>query len=212
MALAGILTGPEIHYEIHQGRISVNPFDAKRINPASLDLTLGTGVAIYKGTYSDLNESNPSAVQDGRFFRGADCPILDSKKPWEVDRFEIDPQVGWVLKPGICYLMHTEEVVHTRCFVPVLDGKSSIGRMFVKVHETAGYGDAGFNGQYTLEVTAQIPVRVYPGMRFCQIRFNTMVGMPLLYSAKGHYQGAAAQGAVATQAYRQFDESPQNGE
>ncbi len=214
MHLAGILTGPQVQEELRQGRIQISPFDSKYVNPGSVDLTLGTGVAIYKGTYTDVGPilGTPHTTQDGRFFQSVTCPVFDSKERWLVDRFEMDPKQGWVLKPGICYLMHTAEVVHTRHYVPVLDGKSSIGRMFVKVHETAGYGDSGFNGQYTLEVTAQIPVRVYPGMRFCQIRFTTMVGEPLLYSEKGHYQGSSARGAVETQAYRQFDDRLPSGE
>jgi len=89
--------------------------------------------------------------------------------------------------------------------VPVIDGKSSIGRLFIAMHITAGYGDTGFNGQYTLEVTAVHPVIVYPGMRFCQMRFHTTVGEVLDYAnCDSHYTGANAMGPVASQAYKQF--------
>lgn len=86
--------------------------------------------------------------------------------------------VELTLEPRKLYLLHTAERVSTKAFVPVLDGKSSIGRLGICIHLTAGYGDPGFDGQYTLEVTCVIPVRIYAGMRFCQMRFHTMVGEP----------------------------------
>ena len=98
--------------------------------------------------------------------------------------------------------MHTVERIRTDFYNPVLDGKSSIGRLFVKVHETAGYGDPGFNGQYTLEVTTSMfPVRLYPGMRICQIRFHTLEGALASYEETGHYKGEAAQGAVGSKVH-----------
>jgi dCTP deaminase len=107
------------------------------------------------------------------------------------------------LEPNVGYLMHTIERVHTKKYVPVLDGKSSIGRLFMKVHETAGYGDAGFDGQYTLEVTVVHPLRVYPGMRIAQMRFHTILGeVQKLYA--GNYTGEAAKGPVPSRAWRQF--------
>lgn len=95
--------------------------------------------------------------------------------------------------------------------MPVLDGKSSIGRLGVQVHVTAGYGDPGFDGQYTLEVTSVYPVRVYPGMRFCQMRFHTrdlgdqtVLKGPLLYA--GSYEGETSRGPVPSMIWRQFEE------
>ena len=88
--------------------------------------------------------------------------------------------------------------------VPVLDGKSSLARLFVSVHATAGYGDAGFDGQYTLEVTVTHPIVVFAGMRIAQIRFHTMHGeVGKLYS--GNYTGETSKGAVASRAYKQFE-------
>lgn len=199
----GILTGKEILRGLREGVITIDPFNEVHVNPASFDLTLGKQVKIYKQacTYSPNGQ-----VEDGRnIVKASKQYELDSKNPtsWETYDFEISEK-GWLLRPGICYLMHTAERVTTDSYVPVLDGKSSVGRMFVKVHETAGYGDAGFNGQYTLEVTSQFPVRVYAGMRFCQIRFHTMRGEPLLYQEGGHYKGPEAQGAVATKVYEQW--------
>jgi dCTP deaminase len=198
----GILSGPEIRYQIEKGLITIDPYDPSRVNPASVDLTLGNSVKVYARTCKRLEYT---AYEDGSNLTPCNGGVLDSKEAWETLDFQI-PKEGWVLKPGLCYLMHTAEVVSTEDLVPILDGKSSIARMFVKVHETAGYGDPGFRGQYTLEVTCQIPVRVYAGMRFCQIRFHTIKGERSLYQAKGHYTGDKARGAVASQAWVQLRE------
>lgn len=197
----GILTGPEIQRQIEAGRIEIDPFKPKHVNPASVDLTLGDRVTLYQGTFREADPKVPSV--DGRaclkipeITKTNPDLVWDTRAPWPTVTRLIEPSIGWVLKPGLCYLLHTAERVHTDHFVPIIDGKSSIGRAFILIHFTAGYGDPGFNGQFTLEVTAQIPVRVFPGMRFCQVRFHTMVGEPQLYA--GHYTGAKAQGAVGT--------------
>lgn len=201
-----ILTGPEILSQIEKGRISVSPFNPKRVNPASLDLTLGDQVAIYED-YALFDYADYSATQ-GRPYEGSGMRAIqhslpyDTKKPANLRRFKIDPKLGWVIQPGIGYLMHTVERIETDFYNPVLDGKSSIGRLFVKVHETAGYGDPGFNGQYTLEVTASMfPVRLYPGMRICQIRFHRLEGELASYKKSGHYQDEAAVGPVGSRVH-----------
>lgn len=210
---AGILSGPEIRRQVQAGTIEIDPYNPARINPASIDLTLGDEVGIYRWTYSQLEiagEKEPWVEDGSRIIPMTKEPhrqeIWDSRKPREIDKFKISDK-GWVLYPGIGYLLHTKERVTTNHFVPVLDGKSSIGRAFILVHYTAGYGDPGFDGQYTLEVSAQIPIRIYAGMRFCQMRFHTLVGEPLLYHEKGHYKGDSAKGAVASHIYDQFDNS-----
>lgn len=200
MADAGILTGPEIEKQIAAGRIHIDPFNPKHVSCGSVDLTLGDRVTLYTGTFSD-SRKEPSV--DGRTFAPVASVvkknpelIWDSRAPWPTETRVIHPEIGWVVKPGICYLLHTVERVWTDEYIPIIDGKSSVGRAFILVHYTAGYGDPGFNGQYTLEVTSQIPIRLYPGMKICQVRFHTMVGEPRLYS--GHYRGEHARGAVGT--------------
>jgi dCTP deaminase len=178
----GILSGKEIENALLLGDISISPFEVSQLNPASYDLTLGDGITVYskvwkRGSYLDPKADNPT------------------------NSFKMIPE-GFILKPGIGYLMHTKEIVGTNRYVPAIDGKSSIGRLFVFVHVTAGLGDPGFKGQYTLEVLTTYPIRVYPGMRICQIRFFTVRGEINLY--KGHYQGDNARGAVASHAYEQF--------
>jgi len=200
-----ILTGLELRKHVENGDIEIDPFVPEHVNPVSIDLTLGSTVAVYEAaTSTEVSRYFASAM--GRPFDGSGLqPIirsahatLDSKRENRVIKFPI-PEGGWVLEPGVCYLMHTVERVHTRKFVPILDGKSSLGRLFVQVHVTAGFGDPGFNGQYTLEVTSMFPVRVYAGMRFCQMRFHGFEGEVETY--QGHYQAAAAEGPVASRSF-----------
>ena len=117
----------------------------------------------------------------------------------------MEDDTGFILMPGVGYLMHTHEKIHTDKYVPILDGKSSIGRLFCFVHVTAGYGDPGFDGQYTLEVAVLQPLIVYPGMRFCQIRFHTLVGDVDSYQKNGSYKGELAEGPIPSRSWKMFD-------
>jgi dCTP deaminase len=180
--MGGILSGLEIARQVELGEIKVTPWDPTLLNPASLDLRLGRAVAFYardkmKGLLLDCKEEQVALVT-------------------------VIPDAGFVLVPGHLYLMHTEERVWSHRHVPVLDGKSSIGRLGVQVHMTAGYGDPGFDGQYTLEVTSVYPVRVYAGMRFCQMRFHTMFGELQTYA--GNYTGEFSEGPVPSRVWKQF--------
>ncbi len=200
--MSGILTDKSIQEAVTAGTIVIDPFDPARMNAASYDLTLGDGVAVYKNWVST---ESTQPVQDGKLFQPRGREVNVQEEP-EVVRFKINPTLGWVLNPGIGYLMHTTERVWTDAFVPILDGKSSIGRLFIQVHATAGYGDPGFDGQYTLEVIAQHPIRIYPGMRICQIRFQTMEGtLSKTYDQRpSNYKGLAARGAVPSRAFKMF--------
>jgi dCTP deaminase len=177
-----ILTGHAISRAREAGDITIDPFDPKQLNPASYDLTLGDEVRTY--------------ALAGR-------GVLDAKiEP--VTSLDVIASSGFVVYPGTGFLMATRERVGTRRFVPVLDGKSSIARLFVSVHQTAGYGDPGFDGQYTLEVTTLYPIRLYAGMRIAQIRFHTVTGH-LAQQYDGNYKGATATGPVASMAWKQFE-------
>lgn len=180
--MSGILTGPEIRRQVTLGRIFVSPWNPELLNPASLDLRLGNTVRIY--------------TKDAYGVRHIDARVEAPTNAWTFEVF--------TLEPGELYLMHTEERISTNRFIPVLDGKSSIGRLGICVHLTAGYGDPGFDGQYTLEVTTVYPVQVYAGMRFCQMRFHTTVGEPALY--QGNYTGEHSTGPVPSRVWRQFKE------
>jgi dCTP deaminase len=177
-----ILSGNGIRSAIECGTIRITPFDKAQLNPVSYDLTLGDDVVKYCA-------SGPAGV------------FLDAQVSSPFERYTMMPE-GFILTPGEGYLMHTRERIWSDRFVPVIDGKSSIGRLFVQVHQTAGFGDPGFDGQYTLEVTVKYRTRLYPGMRIAQVRFHTIVGSMEQYA--GNYTGEAALGPVASKSYKQF--------
>lgn len=228
----GILSGLSIEKAVEAGDIVIDPWNPTklkkddRINPASYDLTLGEEVAVYSDVVCEfgINKNNDNTI-DGRglytkinghsmnagdyekaLFNG----FLDTKK-FELDsasknkifKYKMDPN-GFLLKPGIGYLMHTAERVKTDKYVPIVDGKSSIGRLFIAIHVTAGYGDPGYDGQYTLEVITTHPVVIYPGMNFCQMRFHTLVGEFDSYKKKGKYKGKLATGPVPSHSWKSF--------
>lgn len=225
----GILSGLQILESVRSGDIVIDPFDesnvkhTSRMNPASYDLTLGSHVAVYKscvqagdsddwdcdgmrpdGTWGVPGERlRPRFAPGERIEPRAAANCLDAAQENPVARYEMDDR-GLLLLPGIAYLMHTEERVRTERFVPIIDGKSSIGRLFCFVHVTAGYGDPGFDGQYTLEVVVVHPLIVYPGMRFCQMRFHTLVGEAEGYQSRGSYKGELAQGPIPSQSWKMF--------
>lgn len=204
----GILTGSAIESAVKSGDIRIEPFDAARVNPASYDLTLGPKVAVYRDVViPDFPAPNHNFVPGCNVSpRGSHCynAYIDAARKNEVAEYDMDER-GFLLKPGIGYLMHTAERIFTERYVPIIDGKSSIGRLFAYCHVTAGYGDPGFDGQYTLEVVVVHPLRVYPGMRFCQMRFHTYVGEARSYQQTGSYKGALAEGPIPSQSYRMFE-------
>jgi deoxycytidine triphosphate deaminase len=220
MTAQGILSGNEILHQIESGGIRIDPLDVRRINPASYDLTLGPHVAVYAAAVEGSFAASVNTVTHRKevpgekllaayeSFRGrtlfetdpgVNC--LDAKRDNPIIRYEMDER-GLLLRPGIGYLMHTAERVWTDKFAPVLDGKSSIGRLFITIHVTAGYGDPNFSGQYTLEVAVTHPVIVYPGMRIGQVRFHTVKGAITLYD--GNYRGEDAVGPISSKAFRQL--------
>lgn len=201
----GILTGEEIKREVAAGNISVTPYEEKNVQPASIDLRLGSGIKIYTdlvdGWWTDKTDHPGSWLRPSNPMK-----YLDPKVPSATHDIEI-PERGFIIKPGILYLMHTLERIHTEKYVSVLDGKSSIGRMGVVIHLTAGYGDPGFDGQYTLEVTCIHSVVLYPGMKIAQMRFHAMQGeVNTSYASKGHYVGDRALGAIPSMAHKQFED------
>lgn len=156
-----ILTGPEIIKEVHRGFIKIDNFDPNKINPNSYNLTLNEKLLVYKET------------------------ILDCKADNQTEELII-PETGLLLMPGTLYLARTNERTVTKGFVPMLEGRSSIGRLGILVHVTAGFGDVGFDGFWTLEIACIQPVKIYPNMEICQIYYETKKGEIIEY--KGKYQ------------------------
>lgn len=158
-----ILTGRQIQQKVQTGEIEISPFDPTHVNPNSYDLTLHNQMLTYE------LESN-----DG---------VLDMKKPNKAHRLEI-PEHGLVLQPNRLYLGRTVEFTKTMNHVPMIEGRSSIGRLGLFVHVTAGFGDVGFAGYWTLEIFAVQPIRIYPGVRICQIFYHQIEGDFDLYKSK----------------------------
>lgn len=188
--MSGILSDSAIKKAVREGRITINPFNEAQLNPASYDLTLGDQVRMYTGIQ---HPTMPGSWRE-----------LDARIEPTTSLITMDPNVGLCLLPNHGYLMHTREMIGTYDYVPVVDGKSSIGRLFIQIHCTAGFGDPGFFGQYTLEVVVQYPIRVYPGMRIGQIRFHSIEG-DVEKPYAGNYTHERAMGPVASHAWRQFE-------
>lgn len=109
---------------------------------------------------------------------------LDPKKDNETMDIEI-PENGYILIPGTLYLGETVEYTETYGFVPNIDGRSTTGRLGIEVHRTAGFGDNGFKGKWTLEITSTHPVIVYPNMEIGQLYYETIDGdSSLMYNGK----------------------------
>jgi deoxycytidine triphosphate deaminase len=220
----GILAGSAIEEAIEDGHITIDPFDAKLINPASIDVRLGTQIIVYQaGVAFKQGWQSPTAedleIEDGINLSsrsGIDprhTPALDLSKEDEV--YTIKRQVGdkFLIRPGIGYLMHTQEVVGSTRYVPVIDGKSSIGRKFVSIHQTAGYCDAYFLGHITLEISCISPTWLVIGSRIAQVRFHSILGTKhndgSLFERdryKGRYKGETAIGAVPSRSWEQLTE------
>ena len=100
---------------------------------------------------------------------------------------------GHNLSPGMLYLARTVERTSTPHHVPKIGGRSSTGRLGINIHQTAGFGDVGFCGTWTLELSCIHPVRIYPGMRIAQLwLFETSSELPVDERYQGRYQGQVA--------------------
>lgn len=201
-----ILTSYEIREQVIAGGIMVSPYDEARVQQNSLDVTLGTGVCTYDDAVG-FDEEYPFKIKTSINMSEALIAInrrpLSVKHDNPVERYDMDDS-GWVVKPGILYLMHVAEVLCAPNLVMTLDGRSSYARLGIVVHLTAGHAETGFHGQYTLEVTAVHPVTVYPGIAIAQVIFNTVEGEVEDYRKRGNYVGQAAMGAQPSRSWRQF--------
>ena len=156
-----ILSGKEIK-KYMGNEIIIDPFDESRVNPNSYNLSLHNELLIY------------------------DNNILDMKKPNSTKKIMI-PEDGLLLQPNKLYLGRTKEYTKTEKYIPMLEGRSSTGRLGLFIHVTAGFGDIGFAGYWTLEIFCVQPVIIYPNVEICQIYYHTISGDYDLYKS-GKYQ------------------------
>ena len=156
-----ILSGHEIRSQLGTN-IVIDPFDEANLNPNSYNLTLHDELMTYEEVVLDMRQAN------------------------RVRRLTIPPE-GLVLSPNPLYLARTVERTETHNLVPMIEGRSSIGRLGLFVHVTAGFGDVGFCGFWTLEMFAVQPVRIYAGVQICQIIYHQIAGEVTEY-ASNKYQ------------------------
>jgi dCTP deaminase len=145
-----ILSGKEIARQLGKN-IVIEPFNVAQLGPNSYNLRLHHELLVY------------------------DESVLDMKKEHTISTITMSSD-GFVLEPGRLYLGRTVEYTATDNYVPMLEGRSSIGRLGLFVHITAGFGDVGFKGFWTLEIMCAQPIRIYPNVEICQIFYHTIEG------------------------------------
>lgn len=171
-----ILSGKEIKRKLGN-EIVIEPFNERQLGPNSYNLRLHDELIVYEDE------------------------VLDMKKKHAVQKIVI-PQEGYVLEKGKLYLGRTVEYTKTDKYVPMLEGRSSIGRLGLFVHITAGFGDVGFNGFWTLEMFCVQPIRIYAGAEICQIFYHSIEGDYTRY-ASNKYQNN--QGTQPSLMYKDFE-------
>jgi dCTP deaminase len=146
-----ILSDKKILEAIANGNIVIEPFRKECLGTNSYDVHLSKYLAVYKNR------------------------TLDAKQHNTIEEIVI-PEEGYVIQPGILYLGVTEEYTETHHTVPFLEGKSSVGRLGIDIHATAGKGDVGFCNTWTLEISCVQPVRIYAGMPVGQLIYFRVDG------------------------------------
>jgi dCTP deaminase len=182
-----ILSDRTIREEIERGRIVIDPFDPVCVQPSSIDLHVDA---------------------EFRVFRNNRYPYIDVKQDQDLTELvEVKPDEAFILHPGEFVLGSTaERVALPDDLVARLEGKSSLGRLGLLIHSTAGYVDPGWDGFLTLELSnvANLPITIYPGMKIGQISFfrlTTAADTP--YGSAGNkYQGQ--RGPTASRIYEEF--------
>lgn len=174
-----ILSGKEIKKQVKEGSIAIDPFTDEQINPNSYNLRLHPDLLIYDNDILDMREKNSAS------------PL-------------VIPEDGLLLEPHTLYLGRTVERTSTDKYVPMLEGRSSVGRLGLFIHITAGFGDIGFDGFWTLEIFCVQPIRIYSGLEICQIFYHTIDGDFDLYRSKKYQSNKGVQPSML---YKDFEEN-----
>jgi dCTP deaminase len=158
-----ILTSDEIQKELDNGNIGISPLNYGNLGPNSYDVTLSNRLLIYHNS------------------------VLDMRKDEPVAEMIIPENEGLVIYPGTFYLGETVEFTQSDKYIMILEGRSSVGRLGISIHSTAGFGDLGFRGTWTLEISCIQPVVIYPNIRIGQIYFTEPRGS-VNHIYRGKYQ------------------------
>ena len=145
-----ILLHDEIIKYYNQGKIVIEPYMEDNVGPNSYDVRLSNTLKKYD---SDI--------------------ILDCKKNHSTVNLII-PEEGLILYPGNLYLGSTVEKIGSDNFIPMYEGRSSLGRLGLISHCSAGFGDIGFKSFWTTEMQVILPLRIYPNMRIGQVYFHNI--------------------------------------
>ena len=156
-----LLSGEEIKKNLG-GNIIIEPYRPSQLNPNSYNLRLSNELLVYDTDVLDMKAQNPV-------------------------KHLIIPETGLLLETNKLYLGRTLEYTKTDKFVPMLEGRSSVGRLGLFIHVTAGFGDVGFAGYWTLEMFCIHPIVIYPNVEICQIYYHTLEGDYVPYG-EGKYQ------------------------
>jgi dCTP deaminase len=181
-----VLSDRTIREQLASGRLVIEPFDERLLQPSSVDVRVAERFRVFhnnRRAYIDVREP--------------------SDDPTEV--VEVAPCDRFILHPGEFVLGSTlERVALPDDLVARLEGKSSLGRLGLLIHSTAGYVDPGFDGTITLELSnvARLPISIHPGMAIGQISFLQMT-TPVDAPYRGKYQGQS--GPTASEFHREFD-------
>ena len=173
-----ILSGKEINKQVENGVIRIDPFNTDQLNPNSYNLRLHSDLLVYDSNVLDMKEKNTTS-------------------PLTI------PEDGLLLEPQKLYLGRTIERTATDKYVPMLEGRSSVGRLGLFIHITAGFGDIGFAGFWTLEIFCVQPIRIYADLEICQIFYHTIDGDYDLYQSKKYQLN---EGVQPSKLYKDFEE------
>ena len=166
-----MLTGNEILKQVKKGNILIAPFELSQLNPNSYNVRLAQRLKVYE--------------------KGA---ILDPTQENQCYNEIMIPKEGFVLVPNTLYIGSTIETIGTDKYISAIDGRSSMGRLGMQIHLTAGFGDIGFEGNYTLEITVVNPLRIYAGYPIAQVYFEKPDGkVDFLYHGRYQYQSGATE-------------------
>lgn len=187
-----MLTGKKIIEEYKAGNISIDPFDESMVGPNSYDLHWGDEVCEYLGTKIGpecvASEDGHDVITDYRWHH-LSKPFVDMKSNEHLYLNKKIDENGYLLRPNHLYLISTMESVGSKIYVPQIVGRSSVGRLGIQVSQHAAFGDVGYFGKWTLQVSVKYPTAIYPYLKVCHVFFEETLGeLDIQYN--GRYQGA----------------------
>lgn len=182
-----VLLGSQIIEQVKSGHIIIEPFNENHVGPNSIDVTISNKLITYvparvaytkKWGYVVLPIENPETI------------LLDMASENQYYELEI-PEEGLVLSPGLLYLGSTNERAGSDYFIPMYEGRSSIARLGIQSHISAGFGDIFFKSNWTLEITVVHHTKIYPNSRIGQVYFHAVDSEALesLIAMNKYYNG-----------------------